>query len=83
MNYYLMQTNQGDNAYEIELDEKEWREVNDLIKELRAKKEREKQIQNCKNSISGAIADSISRIGIEETKRIVRDLNRELRGLGE
>ena len=30
-------------------------------------------------AISFEISDSISKIGLEETKRIVRELNRELR----
>lgn len=55
--------------------------VNDMLLKMREEKQRQEQIQKCKNTISFHIADSISTIGLEETKRIVRDLNRELREL--
>ncbi len=53
-----------------------------IIKKMREEKEkkiREEAIQRCKHAISSQIADSISKIGLEETKRIIRELNRELR----
>lgn len=55
--------------------------VNDMLLKMREEKQRQEQIQKCKNTISFYIADTVSTIGLEETKRIVRDLNRELREL--
>lgn len=55
--------------------------VNDMLLKIRGEKQRQEQIQKCKNTISFHIADSISTIGLEETKHIVRELNKELRGL--
>lgn len=51
-----------------------------LLEDIRAKKERERQIKKAKSAISFEIANAISEIGLEATKRIVRELNRELRG---
>ncbi len=50
-----------------------------LLEDIRARKERERQIQKAKMAISFEISNAISEIGLEETKRIVRELNRELR----
>ena len=50
-----------------------------LLEDIRAKKEQERLIQKAKSSISFEIANAISEIGLEETKRIVRELNKELR----
>ena len=55
--------------------------VNDLLLKMREERQRQEQIQKCKNTISLHIADSVSTIGLEETKRIIRELNRELREL--
>ena len=55
--------------------------VNELLLKMREEQERKKLIQKHKNIISFDISDSISTIGIEETKRIIRELNRELREL--
>lgn len=56
--------------------------INDLLKKMREEKQKrelEAKIQKCKSSISFSVSDSISIIGLEETKRIIRELNRELR----
>ena len=50
-----------------------------LLEDIRARKERERQIQKAKMAISFEISNAVSEICLEETKRIVRELNRELR----
>ena len=50
-----------------------------LLEDIRAKKEKERHIKAAKMSISFEISNAVSEIGLEETKRIVRELNRELR----
>ena len=50
-----------------------------LLEDIRARKERERQIKKAKMAISFEISNAVSEIGLEETKRIVRELNRELR----
>lgn len=55
--------------------------VNDLLLKMREENARKERIQFHKNSISFEIADSIGELGLEETKRIVRELNKELREL--
>ena len=51
-----------------------------LLEDIRARKEKERHIKAAKMAISFEISNAISEIGLEETKRIVRELNRELRG---
>lgn len=53
----------------------------ELVQKMREEKERKEKIQKTKNEISFAIAAAIPEIGMEEVKRIVRELNRELREL--
>ena len=55
--------------------------VKKLIEEMRANEKRKEKIQHHKECIRSCIASSIGDLGIEETKRIVRELNRELREL--
>lgn len=50
-----------------------------LLEDIRARKARQRLILKAKMSISCEIANAISEIGLEETKTIVRELNRELR----
>jgi hypothetical protein len=52
-----------------------------LLRDIWEKKKQEKIIQTVKTSISFEVSDAISKIGLEETKRIVREINRELRKL--
>lgn len=52
-----------------------------LLRDIWEKKRKEKMIQTVKTSISFEVSDAISKIGLEETKRIVREINRELREL--
>ena len=51
----------------------------DYLVKIREKKRQERQRQACKNAISWQINEAINTIGLDETKRIVRELNRELR----
>lgn len=53
----------------------------ELVQKMREEKAREEKIQKTKNEISFVIAAAIPEIGIEEVKKIVRELNRELREL--
>lgn len=55
--------------------------MNAAILKHRKEKQRQEMIQTCKHAISSQIADAISKIGLAETKIIVRTLARELRGL--
>ena len=50
-----------------------------LLQDIWKRKRQEKLIQKAKTSISFEVSNAISEIGLEETKRIVRELNRELR----
>ena len=51
----------------------------ELIQKMEAEREKEEKLQKTKNEISFAIAAAISEIGLEETRKVVNDLYRELR----
>jgi len=51
----------------------------DCLIKIREKKRQEELRQSCKDGISSQIKKAIDTIGLDETKRIVRELNRELR----
>jgi hypothetical protein len=55
--------------------------ANEAILQYRAKKAHEELVQKHKNAISSEIADTVSDLGLETTKTIVRALMRELREL--
>ena len=57
--------------------------LNTCLKNIREEKERTRKIQKCKNEISFQISDAIEQIGLAETKKIVRELARELRSFKE
>ncbi len=57
--------------------------ANEAILKYREEKAKKELLQKHKMSISFAISDAIGEIGLEETKRIVRELNHELRTLKE
>lgn len=63
------------------LTEDEIEACREVLKEIRAKKEHDKLVQLARKMIGFEISYAISNIGLEETKRIVRELNRELREL--
>lgn len=52
----------------------------DYLTKIREKKRQERQRQACKDAITLQVHKAINTIGLDETKRIVRELNRELRG---
>lgn len=60
------------------LTEDEAEQLTNLLLTIRKEKEKERLIQKAKMAISFEISDAISRIGLAETKRIVRELNKEL-----
>lgn len=51
----------------------------DCLIKIREEKRQKQLRQSCKDAISSQIKKSIDTIGLDETKRIVRELNRELR----
>lgn len=55
--------------------------VNELLLNMREKQQREERIQFHKHSISSCVADAIGELGLGLAKRIVREINRELRDL--
>ena len=65
--------------YTINVTVEEYLAMSDLVRKMRAEQERKETIENCKRSISFAISTAISEIGLEETKKIFRELNREIR----
>lgn len=70
-------------TYVIEVTPEEFSAMNALVLKMREEKAHEELVQKCKHAISSQIADSISTIGLAETKTIVRILARELRGLAD
>lgn len=63
------------------LTSKESEALETLLKEMRAKAEHEALVKRCKDEISFAISATILEIGLAETKTIVREIARELRGI--
>jgi len=53
--------------------------VNDLLLKMREEKQRQELIQTCTKAISLHVSKTVDKIGLEETKRIIREINRELR----
>lgn len=53
----------------------------DMVAKMRAERQREEAIQQVKTKICFEVSDGISQIGLDEVKRIVRELNQELRDL--
>lgn len=64
-------------GFYLTTDEKE--ALLDCLAKMREKKRWEQQRQTCKDAISFYIEDAIKMVGLDEAKRIVRELNRELR----
>lgn len=59
--------------------EEEIQAVNDLLEKMRKEKAHEEKVQFYKKSIRYEIARAMGELGLEETKKIVRLLNAELR----
>lgn len=55
--------------------------ANEAILKYREQRAHDELIQRCKTAISFEISDTISQLGLSETKRIVRELAKELREL--
>ena len=53
--------------------------LHECLMEIREKKRQERLHQECKAAITLQVHKAINTIGLDETKRIVRELNRELR----
>lgn len=64
---------------EYTLTEDECEVIRGWLLKMREMKRQEQLRQSCKDVISSQIKKSIDTIGLDETKRIVRELNRELR----
>ena len=73
-----------DNCYVITAETaEEVKAANEAILKIREERQRQEAIQKCKMAISFEVSNAISGIGLEEVKRIIRELNHELRRLGE
>ena len=55
--------------------------VDDVLKKYREEQRKLAEIKKCKLEFSFIVSDTISKIGLEETKRIIRAINQELRDL--
>lgn len=51
-----------------------------VVTEIRAKREKEEKIKLHRERLKETIISAIDAIGLEETKRIIREINRDLRG---
>ena len=58
---------------------KEQEALLDCLIKTREKNRQKELRQKCKDAISFQVNEAIKTIGLDETKRIVRELNRELR----
>ena len=76
MEFFITQENANGTVFYNELSKDEWKALNDLLTDIRAKRKYEELLQKCKMSISFAISDSIGTIGLADTKTIVRELAR-------
>jgi len=65
------------------LTEDEFQTLSECLATIRKEKEHDRLIRDCKINISDEISDAINKIGLAETKRVVRELARELRSLNE
>ena len=53
----------------------------ELVEKMRAEKKKVADIEEAKTKIYKEINESLDKIGIEETKKIIRQINRELRDM--
>ena len=65
------------------LTSKESEALETLLKKMREEEAREQAIKKAKMTISFEVSHAISEIGLEETKRIVREISRELKSVSE
>lgn len=72
-----------DNCYVITAETaEEVKAANEAILKIREERQRQETIQKCKMAISFEVSNAISEIGLEEVKRIVREINHKLRESG-
>lgn len=81
MEFCLVQHCNGGATFENQVTQDEWEALNNLLTDIRAKKKHEELKQKHKMEISLTINDAIYSLGLEDTKQIVRELSKELRGL--
>ena len=55
----------------------------ELIKKMRAERSHQVLIESVKNRLGKDIAAAINMIGLDDAKRVLRELNRELRSFSE
>jgi len=61
------------------ISQEEYLSCMELIEKMRAERRRQEKIEEMKKVISEVVSTSINVIGSDETKRIIREINRELR----
>lgn len=72
-----------DNYYVITAETaEEVKAANEAILKIREERQRQEAVKKCKMAISFEVSNAISEIGLEEVKRIVREINHDLRELG-
>lgn len=62
-------------TYIMELSQEEY----EMLRAVREEQLRKERITECKTAIQREISNSIDKIGFEETKRLVRELNLKMR----
>ena len=62
------------------LSEEELSAVIDLISKMREEKRKTQQLKKARTDLQEMVISTIDVIGLEETKRIIREINRDLRG---
>lgn len=65
------------------LTEDEIQALSDCLTTIREEKRHDRLVRACRTKISDEISDAINKIGLAETKKVVRELARELRSLDE
>lgn len=71
-----------DNCYVVEpLTAEEVKLANEVILAYREEKAKKEAIKQNEEYLRSVVIDTIDAIGLEETKRIIREINRNLRGL--
>lgn len=68
-----------ENDYIVRMNEDEYTEVLNLLNKMREEKKKQRAIQEQEMQIEAAVEVAISVIGLEETKRIMRKMTRELK----
>ena len=61
------------------ISQEEYLSCMELIEKMRAEKRRQEKIEEMKKVLSEVVYASINVIGSDETKRIIREINKELR----